>query len=206
MLVESAIDALSAAALAEQPGKAMFISTDGAGFIPVHWLQQQGVVVIAAHDADRAGEEMAWRLAAQVSDITRATPAYGKDWNEQLKDVASKLDSSQWKLVAQAIGKSNAYLSRIVAVVDSGQPLPVEAIAAMQQDFAAYKQLSNDLWQWHQAARSSGYSDAYLKRIASVAISLHHPQKPIPLSENAWQAMQQDIKNYSQVNRNSHRL
>ena len=34
VLVESAIDALSAAALAEQPGKAMFVSTDGAGSVP----------------------------------------------------------------------------------------------------------------------------------------------------------------------------
>ena len=133
-------------------------------------------------------------------------PAYGKDWNEQLLDVASKLDSSEWKLIAQAIGKPDAYVSRIIAVVDSGQPLPIEAITAMQQDFAIYKQLSNDLWEWHQAAQLSGYSDAYLKRIAEVAITLHHPQKPIPLSENARQAMQQDVQNYSQVNRKSRRL
>jgi Toprim-like len=206
VLVESAIDALSAAALAELPGKAIFVSTDGAGSIPVTWLQQQGVVIVAAHDQDRAGEEMAWRLAAQVSDVTRATPAYGKDWNEQLLDMASKLDSSEWKLIAQAIGKPDAYVSRIIAVVNAGQPLPIEAQSAMQQDFSTYKQLSNDLWQWHQVARSSGYSDAYLKRIAEVAITLHHPQKPIPLSENAKQAMQQDVPNYSQVNRKSHCL
>ena len=205
VLVESAIDALSAAALAEQPGKAMFISTDGAGSIPVHWLQQQGVVVIAAHDQDRAGEEMAWRLAMEVTSVTRATPTYGKDWNEQLKDVASKIDSSEWKLIAQAIGKPDAYVSRIIAVVDSGQPLPVEAGVAMQQDFAAYKQLSSDLWQWHHAARSSGYSEAYLKRIAEVAIALHHPKKPISLSESAKQAMQQDIDNYNQISCSDYR-
>jgi ATP-dependent exoDNAse (exonuclease V) alpha subunit len=206
VLVESAIDALSAAALAEQPGKAIFISTDGTGSIPTTWLQQEGVVIVAAHDSDRAGEEMAWRLAMEINSVSRAVPTYGKDWNEQLLDMASKLDVSQWKLVAQAISKPDAYVSRIVAVVNSGQPLPVEALAAMQQDFSTYKQLSNDLWQWHQAAQLSGYSDAYLKRIAEVAISLHHPQKPIPLSENAWQAMQQDVQNYSQVNRKSHRL
>ena len=149
---------------------------------------------------------MAWRLTMEVSSVTRAMPTYGKDWNEQLKDVASKIDSSEWKLVAQAIGKPDAYVSRIIAVVNSGQPLPIEAITAMQQDFAAYKQLSSNLWQWHQSARDSGYPDAYLKRIAEVAISLHHPQKPIPLSENARQAMQQDVQNYSQVNRKSRRL
>ena len=149
---------------------------------------------------------MAWRLAMEVSSVTRATPTYGKDWNEQLLDVASKLDSSEWKLIAQAIGKPDAYISKIIAVVNSGQPLPIEAQSAMQQDFSTYKQLSNDLWQWHQAARASGYGEAYLKRIAEVAISLHHHGQPIPLSKEALNAMQQDIKNYHRVNYNSHHL
>ncbi len=208
VLVESSIDAISAAAIATQGGATRFIATDGAGALPIKFLQLHqgaGIQIIAAHDCDRAGEEMAWQLAMEISSVTRATPTYGKDWNEQLKDVASKLDSSQWKLVAQAIGKSDAYVSRIVAVVDSGQPLPVEASVAMQQDFAAYKQLSSDLWQWHQAARSSGYSEAYLKRIAEVAISLHHPKMPNPLSESALNAMQQDIDNYNQISCSDYR-
>jgi hypothetical protein len=198
VIVESAIDALSAAALAELPGKAMFISTDGAGAIPISWLQQQGVVVIAAHDGDRAGEEMAWRLARKISFVTRATPAYGKDWNEQLKDTASKLDVSQWRLVALALGKPDAYVTKIVEIINSEQALSPEAQAAMQQDFSTYKQLSSNLWQWHQTALASGYGEAYLKRIASVAISLHHPKSPTPLSTEALNAMQQDVKNYQQ--------
>ena len=206
VLVESAIDALSAASLASQPEKAMFISTDGAGSLPIAWLQQQGVEIIAAHDSDRAGEEMAWRLAAEIGVVTRAVPTYGKDWNEQLLDMASKLDVSQWRLVAQAIGKPDAYVSRVVEVINSGRALSPEAQSAMQQDFSTYKQLSNHLWEWHQAAQLSGYSEAYLKRITEVAIALHHPQKPIPLSESAWQAMEQDVQNYSRVNRKSHRL
>ena len=206
VLVESAIDALSAAALAEQPGKAMFISTDGAGVIPVPWLQQQGVVVVAAHDGDRAGEEMAWRLAMEISSVTRATPAYGKDWNEQLQGRASELDVSQWRLVALALGKPDTYVVKIMKVINSEQALSSEAQAAMQQDFSVYKQLSSNLWQWYQIAQASGYPQAYLKRIASVAIALHHSQKPIPLSIEALSAMQQDVNNYNRANRNHHHL
>jgi conjugative relaxase-like TrwC/TraI family protein len=206
VLVESAIDALSAATLAEQPGRAMFISTDGAGSIPTAWLrqqQQQGVEIVAAHDQDRPGEEMAWRLAAELGSVTRATPTLGKDWNEQLKGIESQPDVSQWKLVAQAIGKPDAYLGRIEAVVASGQGLSTEAAAAMRQDFDTYKQTASDLWQWKGAARDIGKSDASLGQIASVAIAFHHPKKPTPLSAEAIATMQQDLAQYEQLSTSS---
>ncbi|MCY7286068.1 MAG: relaxase domain-containing protein, partial [Cyanobacteria bacterium CAN_BIN43] len=220
VLVESAIDALSAAALAEQPGKAMFISTDGTGSVPVGWLrqQQQGVEIVAAHDSDRAGEEMAWRLATELGSVTRATPTFGKDWNEQLKSDYAKRstvgdrqpgriepqpDVSQWKLVAQAIGKPDAYLGRIEAVIASGQGLSTEARAAMRQDFDTYKQTASNLWQWHQSAKDIGKPDAYLGRIAEVAIAFHHPKKPTPLSAEAIATMQQDLAQYEQLSTSS---
>jgi hypothetical protein len=87
VLVESAIDAISAAALAKQSGKAMFVSTDGAGYLPYDWLRQQqqrGVRIMAAHDTDAAGEEMARKVMEALPDTIRARPKYGKDWNEQL--------------------------------------------------------------------------------------------------------------------------
>jgi hypothetical protein len=202
VLVESAIDALSAAALADQPGRTMFVSTDGAGSVPTSWLrqqQQQGVEIVAAHDSDRPGEDMAWRLAAELGAVTRATPTVGKDWNEQLKGIASQPDVSQWNLVAQVIGKSNAYLGRIEAVVNSSQPMPIEAAVAMQLNFNAYKQTASDLWQWHQAARDIGKSDAYLGRISEVAIAFHHPKTPTPLPEQAIASMQQDLAQHEQL-------
>lgn len=88
VLVESPIDALSAAALAlQKTGTTMFISCDGAGFIPTEFLQQHlagGDQVIVAYDADSAGEEMAQKVIEVLPGATRAQPAYGKDWNEQL--------------------------------------------------------------------------------------------------------------------------
>uniref|UniRef100_UPI000D4E7738 DUF3854 domain-containing protein n=1 Tax=Chlorogloea sp. CCALA 695 TaxID=2107693 RepID=UPI000D4E7738 len=202
VLVESAIDALSAAALAEQPGRTMFVSTDGAGSVPTSWLrqqQQQGVEIVAAHDSDRPGEDMAWRLAAELGSVIRATPTVGKDWNEQLKGIGSQPDVSGWKLVAQAIGKPDAYISRIEAVVASGQGLSTEAAAAMRLDFDTYKQTANDLWQWYQAARDIGKPDAYLGRIAEVAIAFHHPKTPTPLTQQAAVTMQQDLLQHEQL-------
>ena len=142
----------------------------------------------------------------QISSVTRATPAYGKDWNEQLQGRASELDVSQWRLVALALGKPDTYVVKIMKVINSEQALSSEAQAAMQQDFSVYKQLSSNLWQWYQIAQASGYPQAYLKRIASVAIALHHSQKPIPLSIEALSAMQQDVNNYNRANRNHHHL
>lgn len=202
VLVESAIDALSAAALAEQPGKAMFVSTDGAGSVPTAWLkqqQQQGVEIVAAHDSDRPGEAMAWRLAAELGSVTRATPTVGKDWNEHLLGIGSQPNVSQWKLVAQAIGKPDAYISRIEAVVASAQPLPIEAAAAMRLDFNIYKKTATDLWQWKEAARDVGKPDNYLERITQVAIAFHHSKSPVPLPEQAVATMQQDLAQHQQL-------
>jgi len=202
VIAESAIDALSAAALSKQPGKAMFVSTDGPGSVPTAWLrqqQQQGVEIVAAHDSDRPGEDMAWRLATELGLVTRATPTVGKDWNEQLKGIEPQPDVSGWKLVAQAIGKPDAYISRIEAVIASGQPLPIEAVVAMRLDFDTYKQTTGDLWQWYEAAREIGRPDAYLGRIAEVAISFHHSKSPIPLTQQAAATMQQDLLQHEQL-------
>jgi hypothetical protein len=204
-LVESAIDAMSAAALAKQPGRTTFISTDGAGSVPVDWLQQQGheIQIIAAHDADRTGEEMAWRLAAEVPAINRATPTRGKDWNEHLlserqpNHPEASSAPSQWSRVAQAIGKPVAYIERIKAVTGAKNPLPEEAKAAMQQDFHAYNQTSSDLWQWHKTAALLGESEVYLQRITEVAISFHHPKQPTPLSQTSLDSMQLDQQKFT---------
>lgn len=200
VLVESAIDAMSAAALAKQPVKTMFISTDGAGSVPVDWLQQQqghGIQIIAAHDADRTGEEMAWRLAAEIPAISRATPTRGnKDWNEQLlgsNKSSLSIDSPvEWQRVAQALGKPVSYINRIKSVTEAGKALPQEAKSAMQEDFSAYSQTSNDLWQWHKTAALLGESEVYLKRITEVAISFHHLKQPTPLSQTSLDSMQLD--------------
>ncbi len=88
VLVESPIDAMSAATLAKQKtGTTMFISGDGAGSIPTEFLQRHlagDCQVIVAYDADKAGEEMAQKVIEVLPGATRAQPAYGKDWNEQL--------------------------------------------------------------------------------------------------------------------------
>lgn len=88
VLVESAIDAMSAAALARQKtGMTMFMSADGAGAVPNDLLRQYqaaGVQVIVGYDADPAGEEMARIVMKALPEAIKVRPSYGKDWNEQL--------------------------------------------------------------------------------------------------------------------------
>ena len=102
---------------------------------------------------------------------------------------------SEWKRVAQALGRSENYLHRITAVtknIDAGQPLSAQAREAMQQDFQTYRKTTNDLWQWHHAAKVLGLSETYLHRITEVAQDFNASQ-PTPLSDKAVAAMQQDL-------------
>ena len=122
----------------------------------------------------------------------------GMDWDEQLlgKDKISDSDLKDWKQVAQALGKSETYINQIAAVTESRQP-PIEQVkTAMAQDFSAYKQISLELWQWHQAAKALGKNEADLNQIAEVAIAFHHFTHPTPLSEEAVFTMQQNIGAY----------
>ncbi len=211
ILTESPIDAMSFAALEQQQpdGATVYLGVDGAGSVPEAALRSliyRGGQVIVAYDHDRAGEEMAWKVAQTLPGVSRMKPALGKDWNEQLLSSHSSLVKSlkeelsqiqsEWKRVAQALGRSENYLHRITVVtknIETGQPLSDRAREAMQQDFQTYRQTTNDLWQWHNAAKVLGKSETYLHRITEVALDFNG-SRSIPLSEKAAAAMQQDLK------------
>lgn len=208
ILTESPIDTISLATLeGGRNGKTLYISTDGAGDIPKQTLQQfqsLGGQVIVAFDADRAGHEMAWKIA-QVLPIAYLTPTGSKDWNEQLlsERQASRTTNSpavsKWHLVAQAIDKSEAYQQRVVTVTEEfkqGHSLSAEARKALHQDFDSYEQLQQLLWQWYETARKLGKPEAYSKRIVEVALAFNAAQNPSPLTREALAAMQQDLHRY----------
>jgi Toprim-like/Protein of unknown function (DUF3991) len=157
LLTESAIDALSLAILDKQrqaqQGITLYLSTDGSGTVPLQALEQllnRKGQVLAAFDDDRAGEEMAWRIAQQLPRVSRMTPTYGRDWNERLvydgqPDQARPSESDkqtlrslwQWHRAAKRLGQSAAYLSRITEVaraVLQGEPLSESAKTTMQRD------------------------------------------------------------------------
>ncbi len=121
----------------------------------------------------------------------------GIDWHQPIsgKDENSP-DPRGWKQVAQALGKSKAYINRIATLAESGQPLPEQARTEMEQDFSAYKQISIELWQWHHAAKALGKNEVYLKQIAEVAIAFYHSTHPTPLPKKAVFTMQQNIRAY----------
>jgi len=89
VLAESAIDALSYQTLHPPETKTLYLSTDGAGFVPVEQLQQIPQITIAL-DQDQAGEEMASRLLEELPQANRQVPSR-KDWNEDLQICLQQL-------------------------------------------------------------------------------------------------------------------
>jgi hypothetical protein len=163
LLTESPIDAMSLALLDKerrvQPGVTIYLSTDGSGGFPIEGLKfilKNGGLVMAAFDADQAGELMAWRLAQQLPGIERLTPNQSKDWNERLMHpeqsgkVAQPTENQvqmnqiwQWHLAATKLGRPEAYLNRITEVAKEsvkGVPLSEKAAAAMARDMTQFTQ------------------------------------------------------------------
>jgi hypothetical protein len=164
LLTESPIDAMSLALLDKerrvQPGVTIYLSTDGSGGFPIEGLKpiiQNGGSVVAAFDADQAGELMAWRLAQQLPGIERLTPNQSKDWNEMLVQPEKTENSWQqehpelgqlwrWHGIATSLGRAEGYLSRITEVareIAKGNPLSEKARGAMQRDFELSTNLRN---------------------------------------------------------------
>ncbi len=209
VLVESGIDALSLAALEpEQSGTTLYIATDGAGAIPQKLLQKQmdvGCEIVLGFDRDRAGEEMAWKAAQVVPTAHRLTPTW-KDWNDQLRHPGLApeldLDLKDWQRVAKALGKSTTYVEGVDAIAQTalpGQQLTPTIQAMMQQDFSEYQATLKKLWQWHETARALGKSQAYLHRIAEVAIGFNAAKAPQPLTPEAQATMQKDLGHHVQT-------
>ena len=112
--------------------------------------------VVAAFDADQAGEMMAWRLAHQLPGVERLTPSQSKDWNERLmhpeqsETMAQPLANQaqinqlwQWHLAAKVLGRPAAYLNRITEVAKEsvkGTPLSEKAATAMARDMTQLAQ------------------------------------------------------------------
>jgi 5S rRNA maturation endonuclease (ribonuclease M5) len=83
VLVESPIDAMSLAVLERTDSvKTLYLSTDGAGGIPIEYLKEVKNVVIA-FDRDRAGQSMAERIKTQLPNAVSKTPK-AIDWNQDL--------------------------------------------------------------------------------------------------------------------------
>ena len=85
VLVESPIDAISLAVLERTDSKkTMYLSTDGAGSIPLELLEKKEVVI--AYDNDEAGVAMAETLKEKLPKAKLKLPK-AKDWNEDLIDT-----------------------------------------------------------------------------------------------------------------------
>lgn len=88
VLVESPIDAMSFAVLDRtESRKTIYLSTDGAGNVPVEFLRALPTQsVIVAYDNDPPGNLMAQSVMEQLPNAVRKLPL-AKDWNEELKNM-----------------------------------------------------------------------------------------------------------------------
>ena len=88
VLVESPIDAMSFAVLDRTSSrKTIYLSTDGAGTVPLEFLLQLPTSsVIVAYDNDSSGDLMAQRVMTQLPNAVRKSPK-NTDWNEELKNM-----------------------------------------------------------------------------------------------------------------------
>ena len=93
VLVESPIDAMSLAVMERTNSKkTLYLSTDGAGRLPLEFLQE--VEVAIAFDNDEAGEEMATRVKSKLPKAVSKTPS-SVDWNQDLVNSFDWLKTSQ---------------------------------------------------------------------------------------------------------------
>lgn len=88
VLVESPIDAMSFAVLDRtESRKTLYLSTDGAGQIPLEFLRTlPAQSVIIAYDNDQDGNLMAQRVMEQLPNSVRRIPLTN-DWNSELKNT-----------------------------------------------------------------------------------------------------------------------
>ncbi|MEO0804230.1 MAG: toprim domain-containing protein [Cyanobacteria bacterium J06642_2] len=98
VLVESAIDAMSAAALSQETTHKCirFLATSGEGAFPGNYLDScanDGIDIVAAFDNDAVGWKLMQKLGERY-EIQVALPPRGKDWNETLRLTAEDRSSS----------------------------------------------------------------------------------------------------------------
>ncbi len=89
VLVESPIDAMSFAVLDRTDSrKTIYLSTDGAGSVPLAFLQTlpPKSVIVALHN-DQSGEKMAYRIMKQLPDQAVRRSPQATDWNQELKNT-----------------------------------------------------------------------------------------------------------------------
>lgn len=93
VLCESAIDVMSYKTLHSAQEKTLYLSTDGAGYVPLEQLRAIPKIAIC-FDSDQAGAEMAAKLKEDLPNAIIETPKE-KDWNsdlqENLKQVQQRL-------------------------------------------------------------------------------------------------------------------
>ena len=89
ILCESAIDCLSYQTLHPSEEKTIYLSTDGAGYVPTEQLQQFAQITLAL-DNDAAAQQMAQKLRQDLPQVQIQAPD-AKDWNQDLQIAMQRM-------------------------------------------------------------------------------------------------------------------
>ncbi|MGK7913151.1 MAG: AAA family ATPase [Synechococcus sp.] len=108
VLVESPIDALSAAALAQKDAKTLFVAVGDSERLPNHLIQgaiAQNNQIFVAFNANERGEKMAATAIAAFMQSIRIRPPKGKNWSECLQNFSQK-DSQTARFLSNKSARS----------------------------------------------------------------------------------------------------
>lgn len=83
VLCESAIDCLSYQTLYPSDERTLYLSTDGAGYVPIEHLQQYPKIILAL-DNDAVGQQMVEKLKQDLPQV-QIQASEEKDWNQDLQ-------------------------------------------------------------------------------------------------------------------------
>jgi Toprim-like/Protein of unknown function (DUF3991) len=209
-VVESPIDAISLMVLDHErqkqyQGATVYISSDGQGAMPIAALKSvldQNGRVAAAFDADKVGETMSWDLAHELPGVMRATPGWGKDWNERLlqRDQADPIqEAHRWIRDWERVGRSLEYSEQQMSLIHQLQQYPTtelqthlsaDAVQRLQSDRHQFNQSLKTNWQWYAASVQAKKSDVYLNRVVEVAKEFN---AGTPMSDRAMAERQKCI-------------
>lgn len=132
-------------------------------------------------------EEKPSKIAPNCQLPTEVVPEAKASTTPSLSDLRD------WYQVAQSLGKSQAYLERIVEVggeLVMGQSFSDKAKAAREKDLSDHEAILNSLREWYVAARGLGKSQRYLGRIMTVAQEFKSGNS---LSDKALAVMKVDL-------------
>jgi hypothetical protein len=189
LVAENPMDALSLSTVDRRQGGTVYMGGNVEA-LPKEMLRQfgnQGGEIYVAYGDSAEGEQKAWELAKDISQVQRRRPIQ-ESWTNQLQNITTGTETKEWLRIAKALEHTPKYQLQILQVSTQAP----DAKAALKRDLQAFGKLQDKLWSWHYAARETNANPKYLGAIADIGVGLNAAE-PRPLSERAKVTMSEII-------------